>query len=208
MSLDKIETWLEMAEARLATARHLLDRPSGPYVDVIYLGGYGPECAVKALILHMIPEKSRLEFISAAFKSVSAHRVEELWALFKFLFRAWYLATNLTEEQLRNFTATLSLHAAAKRPIKEAFDDNNLNALLAEKQWSDLADLERSLGVPETNQENYRDIVTWSTTLRYSSEEKTREDAASFVASCEAILAWAKRNLQWLQEHAIPTKSS
>jgi HEPN domain-containing protein len=48
------------------------------YLDAIYLAGYGPECALKALILSRRPGRKRAEFIRDHFRSRKAHSYDYL----------------------------------------------------------------------------------------------------------------------------------
>src|SRR4051794_4722137 len=55
----------------------------GLYLDAMYIAGYAPECALKALILATIPGKRRGQFMKQYFRGTRGHNLELLRRLLK-----------------------------------------------------------------------------------------------------------------------------
>ena len=77
----EVNKWLRAAAQRLAAARILFhdDR----YLDCMYLAGYAPECALKALILSRVHRHTREKFIQDHFRGAYTHNYEYLKGILK-----------------------------------------------------------------------------------------------------------------------------
>ena len=71
-----VNKFLRAADQRLTSADLLYDHDL--YLDSMYLAGYAPECALKALILARIPRKARRQYVKDHFRGRLAHNLEHL----------------------------------------------------------------------------------------------------------------------------------
>ncbi len=69
------------AKQRLTSAGILAN--NSMFLDAMYIAGYAPECALKAIILSNVPSKDRAAFRQKWFHGVIAHDFEFLRALMK-----------------------------------------------------------------------------------------------------------------------------
>lgn len=69
---------MKAAKQRLTSSEALLSQSQ--FLDSIYLGGYGVECALKALLLARTPPKKRRNVEEQVFRGKSRHDFENLKA--------------------------------------------------------------------------------------------------------------------------------
>ncbi len=73
-----VRQFLRAATQRLAAARVLHN--AGLYRDAVYLGGYAPECSLKAMLLSRVPSGDRESYIRDRFRGRIAHDFDHLAA--------------------------------------------------------------------------------------------------------------------------------
>lgn len=71
-----VKLFLRAADQRLLAAEILFENQL--FLDATYLGGYAPECALKALLLSQMPEKARQSYMKSRFRGVLAHNIDWL----------------------------------------------------------------------------------------------------------------------------------
>lgn len=81
MQDSQIRKLLKAGKQRFLSAEVLFR--SDRFLDAMYLAGYAPECALKALLLTHVPVSQRKAFVVNRFRSAKAHDFEFLKALLK-----------------------------------------------------------------------------------------------------------------------------
>lgn len=81
MQDSQIRKLLKAGKQRFLSAEILFRNDR--FLDAMYLAGYAPECALKALLLTNVPVGQRKSFVADRFRSAKAHDFEYLKALLK-----------------------------------------------------------------------------------------------------------------------------
>lgn len=197
MPEDIISKWLGIARQKLASAAILLDE--GQRLDSMYIAGYAPECAIKALILSLLPDMAHESFINAYFKRAEGHKLETLRQSYRGLFRSNYLKDKLEADQLRQYLLDMQLwdHQCLlkkKRPW-DLLTIEYLQDTLTPAQFEAFQDDEQRCDMDVTTAEAFERVASWGVDLRYDSKEVPEDDARVFLASAEKVVSWAERTI-------------
>ena len=182
---------------RLKSAEILLKNER--FLDCMYLAGYAPECALKALVLTQVPNQVRDQFVRNRFRGAVAHDLEHLRSLFRGLYREHYLGDHLGDEKLREHLKEKQFweHLGEKQSWK-LLTDEHLGKLLTEEQLEDFHREEKRIEMTTEVSEKYRNLTSWSPDLRYKIEKKDRPEAQMFLSSAKTVIQWAERSIQCL----------
>jgi len=130
MQDKQVNKLLRAADQRLTAAGVLFENDM--HLESMYLAGYVPECALKALILSRVPLKDRSEYQRRSFRGVSAHRYEYLKRLLRELGVGIPLSVARSLRIIESWSTDLRYEVGRKNP-EEASEF--LSAARAVRDW-------------------------------------------------------------------------
>lgn len=121
MNLDPdVRHFMRAGAQRLETADILFKHER--FLDAVYLAGYGPECALKALILTRLPSRRRHGFVQESFRSAKAHSFDYLKSQAQALGESFPIALAVALRRINSWSTNLRYQSArGDRRDAEAF---------------------------------------------------------------------------------------
>lgn len=114
-----VNKFLRAAEQRLVSAEILFNHEM--YLDCMYVAGYSPDCALKALILSRMPIGKRREYARKNFHGATAHNYEYLKNLLRQLHVNTSSMISAALRKIASWSTDLRYEVGRRKP-REASD--------------------------------------------------------------------------------------